>query len=467
MLEGEEEGGELSATGASESESGDTVGKTPSNPPPLECGGGGKIRDGGKRPMVAAKKEKRAAQLEQQRLERVSKMAKARDAEKEKHRLKKLAAEELRAAKERNNRLAKRAKWVAVEEAAAKQAEVPEGLEVVGEGERGQVQEGQCEETTEQAWNIEVTRGEQGQVEIGQAETKVEVAEVGAAARSHETKKYRKQEGKRAIWWSEVKAYKANNYKTPFRGPRSPAFQEAHPLASQSPDTSTASLEAPVDLSPPYKRTHCGRRALPTTRHSRHFPSYQNDYPGPRTPARERKPHDPSLKPSHWDLPMPTFITEPTRLQKYIASQPPKLVEGWMARKAILQKKFHNAKWLSQKRLSPAALEGIRTLRRNHPEYTTEKLSDLFLISSEAVRRIVRSKWIPDAVTQEARMERWARRGSSVFKRWEKLGVVQTKKAKKQVRNWRKGRVWGKQEDGGKGEMDNVVNMEGVAGRIV
>lgn len=122
---------------------------------------------------------------------------------------------------------------------------------------------------------------------------------------------------------------------------------------------------------------------------------------------------------------------------------------------------------MSKRRLSPAALEGIRTLRKNHPEYTTRKLADLFEISPEAIRRIIKSSWTPDAATQEARMERWVRRGSSVFQRWERLGVVQTKKAKKQVRNWRKGREWGKQEDGGKGKMDSVVNMEGVASRIV
>lgn len=458
ILEGEEEGGKLSMAGSGES--GDITRQTPINPPPFEHAVGGKLRKDGKRPTIAAKKEKMRCKAKEktqceaarreQRLEKGSEMKEVQATRKEQERAEKLAAAEklkaaaivLKAMKEKNKRLAKRAKWASVGEAVAKQAEAPEG---------------QHKEQMEQMADVVVAGGGQGQVEIRQVETKVEAE---AEAKYHRAKRR----------WS---APKANIHKSPFRRRPSPALREARPLISQPPVESTAS----PDLAPPYKRTHRGRRALPAPRRSGHFLQDRNNHRGRRTPAppsadlssRERKRHNPSTRSNHWHLPTPKFDIEPTRLQKYVASQPRNTLESWMVNKANLQAKFQGASWDPKKKLSPAAREGIKALHKNHPEYTTEKLSQLFKISPEVVRRVLKSNWEPDAVTQEARLERWVRRGESVFQRWEELGVVQTKKGKKEVRNRRKEREakWEKQEDGGMKEMGNVLKVKAIAGRIV
>lgn len=504
-LEGMEE--ELLVTSANES--GDISGQTLSNLPQS----GGALRKVGKRPVVAAKKEKvrleklnkpvlseeeeaakwaaaeeeRAIRWEKRWLEKASKSKAAReerDARKESKRLEKLAelaatgevnttkgerrlaalaaAGELKAAKKKKRRLEQRAKWAAVEEAAKEAG-------VTGE-EQGQVEEGQYKDNAKLAGDVEVTREEgQGQAENLLCETNMGADTATGAEAGAKAKKHRKAGGRRARWWSEVLAYKASNRKSRIRRPHSPAFKEARPPISQPPEASTANPD-PVT---PYKKTHRGRRALPATRRPSHFPPRQNSYRGRRSPPptqifyppRERKPRDPSLKYDLWNLSVPTFDVEPTRLQQYIASRPRNEVERWMVEKANLQKKFQGAKWEPKKKLSPAALDGIRALHKSHPEYTTEKLSQLFEVDPEAIKRVLKSNWERDAATDEARMEHWAKRGVRVYRRWEKLGVVQTKKSKKQVRDRRKEREakWGLQEN-----MNNTkVSIAAVAGRIV
>lgn len=489
--EEEEEEEELLVTGANES--GDITGQTLYSLPQYG-GGGGMLRNAGKRPVVAAKKEKerfeklnkpvlseeeeaakwaateeaRAVIWEKRWLEKASRAKAAweeRNARKESKRLEKLAelaaAEELKTAKKKKRRLEQRAKWAAVE--AAKQAGVTGG-------EQGQAKEGQCEDNAKLA---EVTWEEvQGQAESRQFETSTGVdvdvdVVVGAKAGA-------KAGGRRARWWSEVLAYKASNRKSRIRRPREPAFKEARPPISQSPEASTANPD-PIT---PYKKTHRGRRASTATRRPSHFPPGQNNRRGRRSlpptqilrsPPRERKPHDPSLKYKLWNLPLPTVDIEPTRLQKYIASRPRNELERWMAEKANLQKKFQGARWEPKKKVSPAAMDGMRAIHKSHPEYTTEKLSQLFELDPDAIRRILKSNWVRDAATDEARMEHWAKRGVRVYRRWENLGVIQTKKSKKQVRNRRKEREakWGLQENGN-GDMNNArVNIEAIAGRII
>lgn len=464
MLEVEEEGGQFSMAGASESS--DITRQTPINPPPFEHTAGGKLRKDGKRPTVAAKKEKmrceakektrcEAVRQEQRRLEKGSKMKEVQATRKE-ERAEKLAAAEklkatataLKAVKKKEKRLAKLAKWALVGEAAAKQVDISE------RGKQGHIEEGQCEGQMEQMGDIVVTGGEQGQVDVGQVEMKVEAV---AGAKYNRAK----------MRWS----YKENTHKTPFRRRPSPALQEARSLTSQP----SAELTASPDLIPPYKRTHRGRRALPATRHSGHFPPDQNNHHGRRTSSsanlssRERKRHDPSIRSNYWHLPTPKFDIEPTRLQKFVASRPRSTLEGWMVKKALLQERLQGAVWNPKKKLSPAAREGIKALYKNHPEYTMETLSQLFEISPEVVRRVVKSSWEPDAATQEARLQHWVRRGGRVFQRWEELGVVQTKKRKKEVRDRKKEREakWEKQADGGMKEMNNVLKVKAIAGRIV
>lgn len=145
----------------------------------------------------------------------------------------------------------------------------------------------------------------------------------------------------------------------------------------------------------------------------------------------------PELKPRRykdtWHLPPIDGRVEPTPLQAYVASRPRNTIERWRVDKAHLQAKFGGAHWSPLKKLSPEAQDAIRLLHKNHPEFSTQKLSERFEVSPDAIRRILKSKWRANAdeATIEDTKERWERRKDSVWERWVEMEVVRTKKMKK------------------------------------
>jgi hypothetical protein len=103
--------------------------------------------------------------------------------------------------------------------------------------------------------------------------------------------------------------------------------------------------------------------------------------------------------------------------------------EAWQIQKAALKKKFGDEAWSPKKRISPDALEGIRTLHEKFPEkYTTPVLADQFKISPEAVRRILRSNWRPSDDQVEDRRARWDKRGQKIWTGMSELGLRPPKK---------------------------------------
>lgn len=105
--------------------------------------------------------------------------------------------------------------------------------------------------------------------------------------------------------------------------------------------------------------------------------------------------------------------------------------EPWRIQKEALKKKFPEG-WAPRKRLSPDALAGIKALHAQFPEeYSTEKLSQKFQVSPEAIRRILKSNWIPETGIEEDRQMRWFERGKRVWAHWAELG-------KKPPVRWRK-----------------------------
>lgn len=72
----------------------------------------------------------------------------------------------------------------------------------------------------------------------------------------------------------------------------------------------------------------------------------------------------------------------------------------WAQHRAAMKEKFPNG-WAPPRKLSRAAMDGLRALHAHDPDtFTTPVLADKFRISPEAVRRILRGKWQP---TQEQR----------------------------------------------------------------
>ncbi|EPE30651.1 hypothetical protein GLAREA_03618 [Glarea lozoyensis ATCC 20868] len=125
-----------------------------------------------------------------------------------------------------------------------------------------------------------------------------------------------------------------------------------------------------------------------------------------------------------------SYSSPPNKTEPPTDDWVPPQKEPWQVQKARLKERFPDG-WNPQKRLSPDAIAGIRTLHAEMPEqYTTDVLAQHFKISPDAIRRILKSKWRPDAETQIDREMRWFRRGERVWSRYAELGV-------KPPRRWR------------------------------
>lgn len=97
--------------------------------------------------------------------------------------------------------------------------------------------------------------------------------------------------------------------------------------------------------------------------------------------------------------------------------------ENWQVQKAALKEKFADG-WNPTKKLSPDALDGIRTLHAKAPEkFTTAVLAEEFEVSPEAIRRILKSKWRPSEDEMESRRKRWENRHDRIWSRMAELGL--------------------------------------------
>jgi len=122
------------------------------------------------------------------------------------------------------------------------------------------------------------------------------------------------------------------------------------------------------------------------------------------------------------------------KLQHYVATTPRSKLEPWRVQKAALQKKFAMG-WAPLKKLSPKAIDWVKEFHKSVPELTTEKLSEIFKVSPEAIRRILRSKWTPHPEETQERGRRWGKRREKVWERWIDTGLVQTKGMEPRVQN--------------------------------
>jgi len=87
----------------------------------------------------------------------------------------------------------------------------------------------------------------------------------------------------------------------------------------------------------------------------------------------------------------------------------------WKIQKMALRAKFNDQPWAPRKKLSPDCIMGIRALREKHPECDASWLANYFKVSPEAVRRILKSSWVPTEGEREKQQERWRKRGSDIW----------------------------------------------------
>ena len=61
-------------------------------------------------------------------------------------------------------------------------------------------------------------------------------------------------------------------------------------------------------------------------------------------------------------------------------------------------------------------MEGVRLIKRHNPDITSSELAAQFKVSPEAIRRILKSKWVPTEEEEERIQKRWKRRGEKVIR---------------------------------------------------
>ncbi|KAF3284932.1 Required for respiratory growth protein 9 mitochondrial [Orbilia oligospora] len=102
----------------------------------------------------------------------------------------------------------------------------------------------------------------------------------------------------------------------------------------------------------------------------------------------------------------------------------------WKIHMDSVKSKLKGEKWNPFGRLSPAAVATLKQLKQENPGMTVEEYAPIFKISPDALRRILKSKWMPTPEQETDRNERWKRRGKAVWQEWEEKGLVQKKKEK-------------------------------------
>ncbi|KAJ2706837.1 Required for respiratory growth protein 9 mitochondrial [Coemansia sp. IMI 203386] len=82
-------------------------------------------------------------------------------------------------------------------------------------------------------------------------------------------------------------------------------------------------------------------------------------------------------------------------------------LEGWKRRKIELKLKLGNDGWEPTKKIAVSSMEKIRLLNAEFPEvWTMKRLSDQFKVSQETIRRIIKSKYRPNADKIEKREQK-------------------------------------------------------------
>jgi hypothetical protein len=94
-----------------------------------------------------------------------------------------------------------------------------------------------------------------------------------------------------------------------------------------------------------------------------------------------------------------------------------------------MKEKLNGEAWNPRKKLSPDTMEGIRHLHQTQPDkFNTPVLAEHFQVSSEAIRRILKSKWRPSDEEHESRMQRWDKRGERIWSNLVEMGIKPPKK---------------------------------------
>lgn len=111
---------------------------------------------------------------------------------------------------------------------------------------------------------------------------------------------------------------------------------------------------------------------------------------------------------------------------------------NWAIQKSALADKFGPSGWNPRRKLSPDALLGIRNMHASDPAtYTTAVLAQQFKVSAEAIRRVLKSKWLSNAGADKVqeRRERWAKRHDRIWDTQAELGLRPAREGERRARD--------------------------------
>ncbi|RCI11922.1 hypothetical protein L249_4224, partial [Ophiocordyceps polyrhachis-furcata BCC 54312] len=201
--------------------------------------------------------------------------------------------------------------------------------------------------------------------------------------------------------------------------------------ATETPSTSPTTPSAAISKSPDRRRENLRQSTDKKYSFMKKDEDQRNGSPSSRPTDSATPPPPPPKSKKDFGTDKPKTTDDSSRERDGTAPQFEKRKkERWMIQKEALKAKFPEG-WKPRKRLSPDALTGIRALHAQFPDiYTTPALADRFKVSVEAIRRILKSNFRPNEEQEEARRERWERRGLQVWERKAALGI-------KPPRKWR------------------------------
>lgn len=138
--------------------------------------------------------------------------------------------------------------------------------------------------------------------------------------------------------------------------------------------------------------------------------------------------------------------------------------EPWQIQKQALAEKFGSSHWAPRKRLSPDAMDGIRSLHAQNPEkYSTPELAREFAVSPEAIRRILKSKWKPTEDEETDRRRRWDNRGQAIWSKMVEIGLKPPKKWRQMGIGSKKGVRIASRPKGGFNQKTDYVVVEALS----
>ncbi|KAI5970599.1 RRG9 [Candida margitis] len=102
-------------------------------------------------------------------------------------------------------------------------------------------------------------------------------------------------------------------------------------------------------------------------------------------------------------------------LSRKTSDSPNHTVPPWIKRQLTQKSKYD--RWNPKRKLSRQEMIKVKELKETFPQYRTVDLAQFFHISPEAIRRILKSKWVPNDLDEEMMSQRKERK---IFQRQER-----------------------------------------------